>query len=399
MATTGVVGGSWRADVTPAGVVVPWDGSPPLTWHVAADDRWHDPEIDTGVRQHRVDGTAVFETRVRIPGGDAVQRVWSVADSGGFTVVEVTNDSSLPIAVAVNRADVLTTRPPTDVPIEGIDLPPGSLALPVGHRTTVRLALAHAASERTADATSRVLAGLPSADAVARGWTRRADNAIRLELPDATLVDGVRTARCELLLTGPADPAEEPARYLLGVAELHRMSEVDAADLSLLVPDVATAVTALEGQASPVTAAALNAAAFVLASAGERRAVGDVLALVDPTRSAPIELSPPGGADPPIEVIAAIEHRVARGPLLFPDSVPSDWRGVDLEVHGLVAGPATRLAVAVRWHGPNPAVLWETTGDPVVLRSGIDPAWTSAEPAGEALWTWRDPAAAYDRRP
>ena len=398
MATTGVVGRAWRADVTGGGGVVPWDGTTPLTWHVAADDRWHDPEVDTGVRQHRIDGTAVFETRVRIPGGDAVQRVWSVADHGGSTVMEVTNDSSLPIAVAVNRADVATTRPPTGVPIEGIDLPAGSVVLPVGHRTTVRLALPHETSERAREATTRGLATLASSDAVARGWTTRTDAASRLDLPDVALVDAVRAARCELLLVGPADATDDPSRHLLGVAELHRMGEIERVGLSLLVPDLASAVAALEGDGSPLAVAALDAAAFVLASAGETRAVRDVQSLLDAESSTPIEVDAVDDGDAPIEVVAAVERRLIRGARLFPDGVPAAWRGVNLEVHDLVAGPATRLGVAVRWHGPNPAVLWETTGAPVVLRSGIDPAWESAGAAGEALWTWREPAAAYDLR-
>ena len=132
MATTGVTGGRWRAEVTPAGAVEPWDGSDPLAWFVAADDRWHDPARDTGVRHRRVDGTAVFETAVRVPGGDAVQRVWSVADRGGITLIEVHNDSPLPIACAFTRPDLLTTRPPV-TPV--VAIPTGGYAArpPVVH--------------------------------------------------------------------------------------------------------------------------------------------------------------------------------------------------------------------------------------------------------------------------
>ena len=115
---------------------MPWDGSAPLAWHVAADDRWHSPADEAAVRQQRLSGAPVFETRVRIPGGDAVQRVWSVADGGGRTLVEVTNESPLPIACAFTRRDLLTARPPADVPIEGIELPPSTIVLPIGHRSS-----------------------------------------------------------------------------------------------------------------------------------------------------------------------------------------------------------------------------------------------------------------------
>ena len=77
------------------------------------------------MRQVRVEGTAVTETRVRVPRGDVVQHVYTVADAGGLTVVEVTNESTLPVAIAFGRRDVLTERPIVDVPIEGIELPAG----------------------------------------------------------------------------------------------------------------------------------------------------------------------------------------------------------------------------------------------------------------------------------
>ena len=125
MITTGVVGQRWRASITPWGGIEPWDGSAPLDWYVAADDRWHVPRHEPAVRQTRVDGTPVTETRVRVPGGDVVHTVYSCADSGGVTVVEVVNESSLPVAIAFDRGDVLTERPITDMPIEGIELPAG----------------------------------------------------------------------------------------------------------------------------------------------------------------------------------------------------------------------------------------------------------------------------------
>ena len=42
--------------------------------------------------------------------------------------------------------------------------------------------------------------------------------------------------------------------------------------------------------------------------------------------------------------------------------------------------------MALRWHGPRPAVLWEIDGPGVVLRcSGLDPSWSAATARGEAL--------------
>ncbi len=379
MATTGVVGHTWRADVTTTGSIEPADGSSILEWYVAADDRWHDPKIDSGVRNTRVAGTAVFETKVRIPGGDAIQRVWSVADQGGYTIVEVQNDSSLPIAVAFTRSDVVANRPPAAVPIEGIDLPAGSVLLPVGHRSTVVVGLTHAGNPQ------RTLPnGLPSSDAVARGWIARTDTASRLELPDAGLVDAVRAARCEVLLTGPPDRDGDPERFLIAVAELVRMRELDERDVGTMAPEIAEAVAQVAQGSSPLAAAALDAAGVVLAKAGEKRALRDLHRFMSRcTRSGRVHRD----TNAQIEVVSAIERRIARGPELFPDGIPPSWLGVDFEAHGLMVGPASRLSLAVRWHGPNAAVLWEIDGDPVTLTSSVAAnSWTSSARSGEALW-------------
>jgi len=146
MNTIGVLGRHWRATVSNAGSIQPWGNGdePLLDWFVAADDRWHVPSQEAAVRQRRIDNAPVFETRLRVPSGDAVQRVWCVADGGGYTVIEIENESTLPFAVAFSRNDILSVRPPTNVPIEGIELPEGSVVFPVGHHSTIRVALAHA---------------------------------------------------------------------------------------------------------------------------------------------------------------------------------------------------------------------------------------------------------------
>src|SRR5205085_7083985 len=75
-----------------------------LDWWVGAGDRWHLPSREMAVRQSRPDAVPVVETAMRIPGGDAVQRVYAVPGSspeaGGLVVVEVENRSAVPVAVA-----------------------------------------------------------------------------------------------------------------------------------------------------------------------------------------------------------------------------------------------------------------------------------------------------------
>jgi hypothetical protein len=60
---------------------------------------------------------------------------------------------------------------------------------------------------------------------------------------------------------------------------------------------------------------------------------------------------------------------------------------VNFEAHGLVAGPRHTLSIAVRWHGPNAAVLWEVDGPPGLrLRApSIDETFVANNPRGEGL--------------
>jgi len=372
---TGILGGTWRADVSAWGAVVPWDGSPPLDWHVAADDRWHSPATEAAVRQRRLSGSPVFETRLRVPGGDAVQRVWSVAGNGGSTIVEVVNDSPLPFACAFTRGDVVTSRPPADVPVVGIDLPAGSVVLPVGHRAGVTVSLPHAGG--------KLPHAFEPAETVARGWVTVAERASRLVVPDPELIDAVVAARCDLLLAGPPRRDDDPVGFLLAVGELVRLGELDQEDAAALGADVAAAAQRVARCDRWDADAALGAAAVVLHRAGERRAVADVSRIVDRRAAG----QPPAAPVDGIRVVAMTERQLARGPVLFPGGIPGAWRGAELEAHGLAVGPATTLSFAVRWHGTHPAVLWQQTGEPLELRApAVDPAWRTTALSGEALW-------------
>lgn len=379
--TTGVTGGGWRASVTGWGAIEPWGDAPTLDWHIAADDRWHSPKREAAVRQRRIDGTAVVETRVRIPDGDAVQRVYSVPDHGGLTVIEVENESPLAIAVAFTTGGVLSARPPS-APIEGIDLPPGSVAFPIGHHATLTVALAH--DGRGAGA---LPAGLPTVAGVVRGWLATVERASRLLLPDGALAERVVAQRCELALVGPAHPDTDPVGFLLAVGQLVRMGE-KAADW---VPDIAYALeSALKAAAHDwALAASLDAAEHVLAVAGEHRACRDVQAArsrADASHSLPA-MAP---ADAALFVSWAERLLVDVQPgagWLLPAGLPSGWEGNNFEVYGVPTGPTGSVSFAVRWHGERPAVLWEQSGEAVALASPVlAPTWHTAERKGEALW-------------
>jgi hypothetical protein len=383
MITTGVAGGPWRAGVTPWGAIEPWDGSPTLDWFVAADDRWHVPSREPAVRQQRLSGTAVVETRVRVPTGDAVQRVFSVADAGGLTVVEIENDSALPIAVAfAGRDRVLTDRPTGSVPIEGIELPPSAIVLPVGHRTAVRVAIAH--DELYADG---MPASLPSATRVAGGWRALTAKASRLELPadrGATLAEAVTAVRCELILGVRPSRADEPAAFVVAVSELMRMGALIRTDgPGETVADIADAVSAFAPAPGWQCDVALDAARRVLVAVGESRAAGDVERIVRQRERASRPRTAPDG----VWCIPWLEEGLVLHGRLLPYGLPTEWLGADFEVFGLPIGARSRIDYAVRWHGERPAVLWDVTGEAVVLSApSVDPGWRTADAKGEALW-------------
>lgn len=375
MITTGVIGQQWRASVTPWGDIEPWDGTPGLGWYVAADDRWHVPSQETTVRQQRIDGTSVVETRVRIPNGDAVQRIYSVADGGGCTVVEILNESTMPIAVAFDRRDVLTDRPPSDAPIQGMELPEGSFVVPIGHQATARVAIPHDGSG------SGILpANLPSAMHVARGWSTVTGRASRLVLPDASSALAVTAERCELALGSMAHAGEDPVAFILALGELARMGE----QLDPWMPELVEAVELAAPRQGWDVAAALDAAARVLHAAGERRGRRDLQRIVERRTPDPAD---PSEAPTGVRLVAWTERRLALGGALLPVGFPVSWLGANIEVYGVPIGVASTVSFAVRWHGERPALLWEVTGEPVTLSApAIDPHWQTTEPTGEALW-------------
>ncbi len=384
MTCTGVVGGRWRATVTEWGAVEPWDGSTAIDWFVAADDRWHRPQFEMSTRQVRLDGTPVVETRVRIPSGDAVQRVYSVADAGGLTIIEVTNDSTLPMAVAFTGGNLLSRRPSTSTPPRGITLPSDAVLHPIGHHSTIAVARAHSAA---GIALPEVLA---PADKVARGWLAQTQRASRLRLPDSMIVDAVTAARCELLLNGPSTDDDDPAGVLLGIAELVRLGQQPA----IWVPDVAAQLERLARSGAQIPGGVIEAAARVLHAAGEDRAVEDLRRLRVSTAPWVTDELPAAIGRVPCWVERGLVISDENTALLMPRGFPEAWLGIDFEAHGLAIGLASTLSFAIRWHGDRPAVLWEVAGAPMSL-SHDD--WSTSQLTGEALW--QPVPGSPDRRP
>ena len=198
MRAVGVRGAAWSAGVSAWGDLFVEDQER-LRWFIAADDRWYRPSRETTVRQREVSGVPVIETRIKVPGGDAVQRVYGVANFGGAIVVEIYNDSSLPFAVAFDRGDIATMREPSPTGVQGIDLPAGSVVFPVGHHATMRAAILVNGDSRQVSAGE--LESLPSFEQVERGWLAALQISSRVDVPDLSWSSALTSQRCKVLLS------------------------------------------------------------------------------------------------------------------------------------------------------------------------------------------------------
>ena len=354
----GAIGSPWRATVSAWGRIDPADGSPPLDWAIGGADRWYRPEVESSTRQRAIGGTPVIESRVRVPGGDAIHRTFVVA--GGHAVVEIENASPAPFAVAFTRADVIGPVAPSAVP-ESASLPSESVAFAVAHRTRLTVVWPRGSTPPR----------VPTSEMVVRGWQTQCDRGVRYELPDESLLESLTWARCALLLDGPLVSDDPPTR-LLAMGEWVRLGE----DSAPLVPAVADAVHAL---ARTHSAWALRSGADVLRAAGEERAAADVLDILRRMGASEEE---------PVSVLARVRSLVracASGGIELLPMFPEAWVGQSLAVYGEHT-PFGKLSFAVRWHGSRPAVLWELDrAGPVLLRCGLDPAWSTTEPRGDAL--------------
>jgi hypothetical protein len=367
----GTLGSSWRATVTEAGAVVPADGDGALEWWVAADDRWHEPAAESSRRQRRLRGAPVIETVIAVPSGDVAHRAYAVPVGSGTTaVIELENRSALPVAVAFSRPDVTTGRP---VAVVAPGAPTGAAAaVPVGHRSTVRVVVG----------VQPAPAAVPPADQVARGWVAQTETGARYAVPDDVLVERVVAARCDALLTVPD---ADPVGRLLAIAERVRLGEPPAPWVDD-VADRAIAVARAAGRCGAAwdDVAALEAATDVLRRAEEPRGAGDL----DAMRTRLGAGGPaPGDAPAGIRVVSWLAGRLVRptagGADLLAGFDP-EWAGQGLEVYGAPIGAAT-VGFAVRWHGGRPALLWDASVAMDLTCSGLDPAWSTSVARGEAL--------------
>lgn len=283
----GTVASGCKGVVDPRGLLTPWYDGWSLDWWVLGEDRWHFPSRESAVRQQLVDDTPVVETSMRIRGGDAVHRVYAVAAPEPLALVEITNRTPTPIAVALSirpynpeglavveriglhgstvtvdgrPALLLPRRPsaavastfgegdvasqvtaettgsafPLDLRCEA-GLATAAFVFPIAHSATLRVAVPLEAVKRTRRrrVTSRraareagVVEGpLATSEEVTRSWVAQTNRGMRLVLPPGRLASAVEANRAYLLLF------HEGAEVVPGPFTYHRFWFRDAAYL------------------------------------------------------------------------------------------------------------------------------------------------------------------------
>jgi hypothetical protein len=402
----GVLGSPHQVTVDGHGAINPDGARWQLDWWVGADDRWHVPARETAVRQSVVGGAPVVETSLRVPGGDAVHRVYGVGGPAGLVAVEIENASGAPFVAALvvrsasggrlravgmrgswvtlaGRPALRTPRPAMrwavatdgdafeevaggrarDDEFGGVHDRAGRLEVaflhPVSHRSRLRCALVVGAVDRSVPVDGVDLSLLPDAQEAAAGWAAQLRRGMQVVLPDARLQVAVDAARAALLLV--ADAVARP-----------RGEEVAALEDWGFDGEAADAWRRLGMRAR-------RRAGRRVRDPRPWSTVRARLASASPTHT---------WTDGPAPLLRAVRDLLVGasddGSLVLLAELPDEWRGQGLEVHDAPT-LAGRVSYAVRWHGPRPALLWECER-PIPLRApGLDPSWSTSEPRGEAL--------------
>lgn len=374
-----------------------------IPWWVAASDTWHNPRRAPSLRQRRIDGVPVVETKLAVPGGDVVHRAFVVADQGGALVYEFENRSPSAVVVAVPSRDASSSAASAGTRPQGAEFGDEVRAFPLAHASSVRFAWP-LERPRWGRRRSLDVAALATAEAVVRGWVQACDQASRV----TSAVDELRAARSALLLADARDVDDLLRTFadlgVLAVGERVRMGDpVDS-----WVEGIADAARRVaRATTTPSRASrALSISSQLLTLAGESEGAGDVVTawqrrldravLADSTgrtatEEAAVDSMPVGSLARAIVDVTKVEDRLARpvSPLetrLFVDGLRGA-RGTNFEAHGLHAGPRHRLSFALRWHGENAALLWELDGPPGLRLAApdVDARFSAIGQHGEAL--------------
>ncbi|MBT5567781.1 MAG: hypothetical protein HOJ93_01910, partial [Acidimicrobiaceae bacterium] len=94
----------FRAVVDARASIYPLGTPRRVEFWIGGEDRWYAPAVEAAVRQDRPGPAPVLVTRMRVAGGDVVATTWATlasGSSGAAVVVELVNETPVPVAVAV----------------------------------------------------------------------------------------------------------------------------------------------------------------------------------------------------------------------------------------------------------------------------------------------------------
>ncbi len=423
----GNVGSPAQAIVDPRGLVAAQttgrDRAWSVDWWIGAEDRWHLPSRETGVRQRLLANSPVVETAMRIPGGDVVQRVYAVSGARDLVVIEVENQTPTPVALALavrpfhlDRAGrirrlrldgatvavedepalFLPRRPAriaassgaegdsarrvfdgTDDPGADVDVACAAgraqavFVYPLAHGATLRAAVVLSHGAVVADAPP--IDALPNATDVARGWAAHTRRGLRLELPSGSLADAVEASRRFLLLL-PNAGGDRSTHAALGRALRAYGFEREADELRGRRDRWLPSWLRRPEPPSPD-------------SDHVWPRLQEMLRTASATWTWPPGHDAPATAELLFLVRQLLIDETDDGLAVLP-VLPDAWRGQPIEVHDAPTDYGS-FSFAVRWHGEHPALLWELDArhrSPVrITAPGLNPDWSTNEPRGEAL--------------
>ncbi|MBK5289016.1 MAG: hypothetical protein JJE46_11165 [Acidimicrobiia bacterium] len=367
----GAIGGAGRGIVDPRGSITVAGEAWTLDWWIGADDRWRVPSREPAVRQGALAGAPVAETRVRVPSGDAVQRVYAVGGPGDVVIAEVENDSPAAFIVAFvitgatsialegnhvlidDRVAMVVPFPPPRWDVTDVAFEPEQCGAETGRfearrfasgelRAALLFPLSHRNRFRVGIVSGDVvpagldLAQVPAADAAARGWRVHLDRGMRVTGP-TEMVEAIDCARSQVLLEPEPTPAVAAALEDWGFDEA---AEYAWHGMSIRERRRARRRVGLDRDPGP-------AAVLLRTRDGLVRDTDDGFELLH---------APPAP-------------------------------GIDLEVHDAPSRHGT-ISFALRWHGEHAALLWEVrdaTGPFQVQAPVMAPGWSSQAAVGETL--------------
>jgi len=416
-----------------------------VEWGIGTADRWRIAHDEVAVRQSRVANAPVYETWLRVPSGDVVQRVASANDGlGRVLIVEFENLSADAVTLAITGrvAGKSTVAADVDaVAIDGIEWirgerPAGAVVAVDGDPWSRIMAEPDAAraSATGGEASGALVLALPhrqtvqvqvlidgdfpsrpvTPEEISAGWRTITAESLTIDVPDSDLGEAWDRILPDVIVqAGSSDPqAAAEAAVILDVAGLHE--EADRARATVVAAALAgammgdAAVAALRSLASRDLLAGAESGLVELAGP-LAAAAGNTLdsATLSQVARALEAVAPEGAADAraasgrasgtfaPTSPAAAAADRVLSKVIAVSDAasiaalpeVPDAWMGQPIDVRS--CGTANgRVSFSVRWHGSRPALLWERHGgsDAVELTCpGLDPAWSTLDRSGEVL--------------